>query len=158
MSVRPPLVLNAGRIQQLQSGDTISAPPELVSLTNANGSTINICAPVYVSSAAHVDLAKGDATSTTDVIGLVYDTTIASGAAGNVIVDGIMTATTGQWDAIAGTSGGLTAGAVYYLSAATAGLLTATAPSTAGQFAVPVGRALSTTQLELTLPGPVVAL
>lgn len=161
MATRIPLVMVAGRIQQLQSGDSVSgaaAAAETQSLTNSNGGSIVIGAPVYISSAGHVDKAKADATGTTDVVGLVYDTSIATTAAGNIIVDGIMTATTGQWDTICGTSGGLTAGTVYYLSAATAGLLTATAPSTAGQFAAPVGRALSTTQMELILPGPVVAL
>ncbi len=40
---------------------------------------------------------------------------------------------------------GLTAGSVYYLSAATAGLLTATKPSTAGNYVRPVLMAISTT-------------
>ena len=42
---------------------------------------------------------------------------------------------------------GLTAGEVYFLSAATAGLLTVTEPSTIGQVSVPVGIASSTTSL-----------
>ena len=41
-----------------------------------------------------------------------------------------MVATTAQWDAVAGTTGGLAFGANYFLSAGTAGLLTATAPTT----------------------------
>jgi len=126
---------------------------------NDNGSTIAIGAPVYVKSNGHVDLAKADASSTTRVAGLVFDAAgIATTVSGNIISDGILTATTGQWDAIAGTSGGLTPGTVYYLSAATAGLLTATAPSTATQFVEPVGIALSATQMALLLSEPIISL
>ena len=117
----------------------------LGSQTNANGSAIVICEPVFKNSTANqVDKAKADAFSTTQVLGLVFDTSIASAAAGSIVIEGQLTATTGQWDAIAGTSGGLAAGTIYYLSAGTAGRLTATAPSTAGQFVVPVVLGIST--------------
>lgn len=39
------------------------------------------------------------------------------------------TLTTLQWDAVAGTTGGLTAGTVYYLSGATAGAITSVEPT-----------------------------
>ena len=42
---------------------------------------------------------------------------------------------------------GLTFNTVYYLSATTPGAITATAPSTAGQYVVPIGKALSATDL-----------
>lgn len=158
MSIRTPLVLNAGRIQQLQAGDSLPATPELRTFTNDNAGSLVIGAPVYMTAADHVDKAKADATGTCDVIGLVYDATIATTVAGNVQVDGVFVATTGQWDAVAGTSGGLTFNTIYYLDPATAGKITATPPATAGQFSVLVGRALSTTELELTLPGQVIAL
>jgi len=158
MAIRTPLVLNAGRIQQLQSGDALASTPELKSFTNDNAGSLVIGAPVYMTAADHVNKAQANATGTCDVVGLVYDTTIGTGAAGNVIVDGVMTATTTQWDAVAGTSGGLTFNTIYYLDPATVGKITATPPATAGQFSVLVGRALSTTELELTLPGQVIAL
>ena len=114
-----------------------------------------IGAPVYMKANGNVDLAKADAQATADVLGLVKDASIAAAASGNVLLDGVLTATTDQWDAVAGTTGGLTPGAVYFLSAATAGLLTATAPSTAGQFVVRVGKALSATKMDLTLMAPI---
>ena len=49
------------------------------------------------------------------------------------------------------TTSGLTAGAIYYVSATTPGVLTATAPATTGQFIQRVGVALSTTVL-LVMP------
>ena len=50
---------------------------------------------------------------------------------------------------------GLTAGATYYLSAATAGAMTVTPPSTVGQYVVRLGKALSTTEFEIRIERPV---
>jgi hypothetical protein len=50
---------------------------------------------------------------------------------------------------VTGQVGGLTPNSTYYLSAATAGALTTTAPSTAGQFVYRVGKAISTTQMDI---------
>jgi hypothetical protein len=66
-------------------------------------------------------------------------------------VDGFLTATTGQWDAVTGQTGGLTPGALYYLSVATAGKLTLTATETVGEFVERVGKAVSTTRMEVTV-------
>jgi hypothetical protein len=40
---------------------------------------------------------------------------------------------------------------LYYLSAAAAGKITATAPTTIGQFVARVGRAVSTTKMEIMI-------
>jgi hypothetical protein len=128
-----------------------SAGSPTVSLTNANAGTIVIGAPVYASAAGQVDKARANASGTASVVGLVYDASILTTAAGLIQTDGVVTATTGQWDAVAGTSGGLTFNTKYYLSAATAGLLTATAPTTVGQYVCQVGIALSTTQMKLSI-------
>jgi hypothetical protein len=60
--------------------------------------------------------------------------------------------TTAQWDEVTGASGGLTAGAVYYLSATSLGGLTATAPTGSGTFVAQVGVALNDTSLLLSTP------
>jgi hypothetical protein len=57
-----------------------------------------------------------------------------------------VTATTGQWDAVTGGSGGLTPGVYYYVSAATAGLLTTTAPTTTGEVVKQAIWAISSTE------------
>jgi hypothetical protein len=124
-------------------------------LTNNQGSTINIAQVVYSDASGSVKLARSNATGTKDAIGLVSSATISNGATGNIITDGVVTATTGEWDAVTGQSGGLTTNSYYYVSSATAGSLTVTAPDTTGNWAVPVGIALSSTKMKLTLPGAI---
>lgn len=50
---------------------------------------------------------------------------------------------------------GLSPGAIYYLSAASAGAITATPPSTAGHYVTRVGEAASTAELIVQLEPPV---
>lgn len=151
MAAKKPLCLYSGQIQQIQSGDTLDAEvsgKETVSLTNGNASTINICEAVYMKATDDTcDLAQADAAGTSEVLGLVADTTIAASASGNIQTNGVVTATTGQWDAVAGTTGGLTAGTKYFLSAAAAGDITET-PPTSGYITY-IGVALSATELLL---------
>jgi hypothetical protein len=148
MAVKKPLVLNNGQIEQLQSSDSL-ATAESLQLTNNNAGSIVIGTPVYVVAVDAVDKARANATGTKDVFGLVADTTIAAAATGGIQTDGVLTATTGQWDAVAGTTGGLTFNTRYYLSQATAGLLTATAPSSG--WVQEVGIALSTTEMKIDI-------
>ncbi len=56
-----------------------------------------------------------------------------------------LTLTTGEWDAVAGTTGGLTAGFKYYLSDTLGRLIETTTPPTAGDTLLVAGIALSAT-------------
>ncbi len=123
--------------------------------TNGEAGAIAIGRAVYVSGADQIKLANANASGTTNVVALVSATSIASSASGAIATAGVLTATTTQWDAVTGQSGGLTFGATYFLSNTTAGALTTTAP-TSGHV-VPVGIALGTTRMRLGF-GPVVAL
>lgn len=114
-------------------------------LQNNHGSGLVIGEAVFISAAGQVQKANANSGSTYAVIGLVADASIANAASGSIAVVGTLTATTGEWDTVTGQTGGLTAGAQYYLSAVTAGRLTSTPPSTTGHYVVNVGRALSTT-------------
>jgi hypothetical protein len=155
MALRKPLVLVNGQIQQLQSTDTMDSPQsggDIVSQINDEVGAIVIGTPVYNDANDGVKKAKADASGTKDVIGLVKDTSITNGVAGAIQTSGVLSATTGQWDVAFGTSGGLVKGTRYYLSAATAGLGTGTAPSTVGQYVVELGIAISTTELLLSSP------
>jgi len=157
MGLKKPLVLTSGQIQQLQAGDTLDAScseVDVVAATNSNAGAIVIGKAVYADGAGTVDLAQADAAGTVEVLGLVKDASIGIAGAGNIQTDGVLTATTDQWDAAAGTTGGLTAGTVYYLDPDTAGLLTETAPSSVGDYVVRVGVALSTLALDISTTAP----
>lgn len=139
---------------RVTSGSAPTAGNSLVqSLNNGEAAAINIGMAVYTDATNSVKKANANAAGTKEVIGLVAATSISSAAAGNVIVEGVLSATTGQWDAVTGQTGGLTSGAVYYLSNTTAGNLTTTAPSSG--YVCRVGVALSTTLLRLKVGAPV---
>lgn len=160
MAQKLPLVVGSdGLPQQLQTGDTLNVPTtttQLRSLTNGESATaIVIGAPVYASAADTVKRGQANAKSTSGIIGLGYDTSIAAAATGSIIVDGVLVATTTQWDAVAGTTGGLTFNTLYFLDPANPGKITSTVPTTVGQTVTVVGRAISTTELELLLRDPI---
>jgi hypothetical protein len=160
MATKKPLVMGSnGLPQQLQSSDQLAAniaSTQVRTRTNANAGSIVIGAPVYKNSTAEeVDKARANAAATARVYGLVYDTTIATTATGTIATDGPLVATTTEWDAITGQTGGLTPGAMYFLDPATAGKMTTTAPTTAGQLVVKLGEAVSTTEFEISISDPI---
>ncbi len=155
MAARKPLVIVAGQIQQLQSGD-ILAGIELgqISLTNSNAAAIPIVAPVYSDGAGTVDFAQADAIGTSEVVGLAV-AEIAIAGSGLVQTDGVITATTGEWDIVTGETGGLVADTIYWLDPATAAKLTITPTSTDTELVVRVGKGLSTTQMLIAVQPPI---
>lgn len=62
-------------------------------------------------------------------------------------VEGVVTMTALQWDAVLGTVGGLATRLTYFLG--TAGVLSVTPPTTVGEYNVAVGLALSATDLHI---------
>lgn len=160
MAIKIPLVLGAdGLPQQLQAGDTSAAAGATYlsrAVTNSEGAApIVIGAPVYAFAADGVKKAQANAKATSKLAGLGLDATFAAGAVGNIITGGVLVATTAQWDAVAGTAGGLAFGTIYFLDPATAGKITATPPTTVGQCVTIVGIALSATELELQISQPI---
>lgn len=160
MAIRLPVVIGAdGLQQQLQSGDTISAAnntPSVRSVTNGESSAaITIGMPVYASAADTVKRAQANAKSTSKLAGVVYDVSIAAAGVGNIAQSGIIVATTAQWDAVAGTTGGLLFNTLYFLDPVTPGKMTATPPTTVGQCNAIVGMAISSTELELQISQPI---
>jgi hypothetical protein len=154
MAIRLPLVIVSGQVQQLQAGDSLDVKSEQVSLQNAEAAPIVIGTPVYGFAAGQVKKGQANALSTSEVTGLVGQTSIANGASGQVTLDGLLNATTAQWDAVTGGSGGLVFNTRYYLDPATAGKLTATAPTAVGQVVKEIGVAMSTTDLKINImPG-----
>lgn len=148
MALRKPVVLVNGQLQQLQAADALDAPQaggDVIILTNDEVGALIKGNVVYLDANDGVKKAKADAAGTSKPCGLSVDAP-AAGATGRVMFEGILALTTAEWDAAFGTTGGLTFGTIYYLSAASAGLGAGTAPSSVGQSVVELGLALSTTE------------
>lgn len=112
------------------------------------------CAPA-ATAAGSIRLARANTLPTSLVQGLAVR---AAAPNTHVLIQygGSLELTTDQWDAIAGTTGGLTKNAFYYLSAATDGHITSTAPTGGGTLQAPVGIAISRTALLIRFsPAPV---
>jgi hypothetical protein len=100
----------------------------------------NVGDAVYLSAADTVKQAKANSTSTMPAIGIV--TSLADNGTKCRV------AMLGQAGELQNTLSGLTAGAAYYVSAADAGKLVTTAPSSVGEIVQAVGVARSTTTLD----------
>lgn len=147
MATQIPLVEVAGEIQRLQPGDDIAT--NALTFNKTFTATALIGQIVYADSVTSVTLAQANADLPSKVVGIAIAgvTAAASGAVG---FGGVITATIGEWDAVAGTTGGLNVGLKYYLSDAAAGMMLeagALTGITQGEYLVELGRALSTTEL-----------
>lgn len=154
MAQKKALVLTNGKIEQLQSGDYLQQA-DIPQFTNGNAGSLVIGTPVYSSANSTVDKARANAVGTSNVIGLVADSSISAAGTGAVQTDGVLTATTAEWDAVAGTTGGLTRDVIYYLDSATAGKLTSTSPTINPNYSVKVGIGLSTTEMLIQIGYPI---
>lgn len=153
MAIILPLVVKNGQIQQAKSDDTLGigiTEVDIVNLNNSGTAAASIGRVVYPTPSGFA-LARADASATKNAIGLIKDATVAASANGNIQTDGLFVATAAQFDAVTGGQGGLTPGAWYYLSPTAAGGLTSTPPSTANQYVVPIGLAVSSTALDIRI-------
>lgn len=149
MALKKPVVLSGTQLGNIQAGDTLdplyTAP--LQSWINGDVTAAVIGAPVYLSGSATFTKARANAAATSRVAGFVAATSIAVSAQGVVQTSGPLLATTAQWDAVTGQTGGLTVDAFYFLDPASAGKITSTAPTTTGQYIAPLGQAQDATTL-----------
>lgn len=145
MTLRTPIVMVNGQLQQLQAGDTMNLPSGIAYTADAAFLAGQVG---YPSAAGHLNLAKANSSATTKNCALAT-AGISSAASGVFQNSGVLRLTTTQWDAVAGTTGGLVFNTEYYLSDATAGMITGTCPSAGGSFVIPIGIAISTTDLQL---------
>jgi hypothetical protein len=133
---------------------TLTAGSLQTTKTNNSGDTLIKCQAVRVEASDEVDLALADDIDTAQVIGLVAEE-IADTESGLIQMGGELEATTGEWDAVTGDSGGLVVGDIYYLSSATEGNLTSTATTTIGEAVARIGTASSTTKMIIEIGQPV---
>lgn len=134
-----------------QPGDTIEGT-DIPTYKNGEDSDSHIPGQVVymTTTVGEVKKARANAVGTMPAIAIALATILAD-ATGAYQSDGNITLTTDQWDAVAGTTGGLTAGSLYFVSAATAGSITDDPPDTAGQFCQAVLRAISATKAKICL-------
>ncbi len=147
------LVAGSGvTIDHTDDATTISATgggaTSTVNMTNVDTGSVVIATPVYTFGSGTFKKGKANTQASIRLVGLAAST-IAQDSSGSIQTDGVVTASTGEWDALTGDSGGLTSDTKYYLSETEAGKLK-TIPPTSG-YVVPVGYAVSTTQLKLNL-------
>ena len=151
MALQDPLILDSGNIKPLPGGDT------LIGLQNAGniirtysndagpGNFLNRCQHVIARTNGTQVFPSGvPSSSSSGVKGLVVDVISAHGATVDIMVDGIFSASTAEWDVYTGDTGGLVAGKYYYTDTATPGNLKETDLS--GQR---IGQAISSTELVL---------
>lgn len=146
MAIRRPLVVITGEVQELPLADNLPDDSQLLSRTFT--STVLPGEPVYVDGAGSVDQAQADALGTSDVLGIA-PAAVTAAQPGNVVTDGVVTLTTGEWDAVAGTTGGLSPGAKYFLDPAVAGRVEEGSSAAATEYVVEIGEGLSTTEMHV---------
>ena len=110
--------------------------------------------PVYVKSNGRVARAQANSFPQTRFAGMAKSA-VSIGFAANVITAGPLELTAGEWDAVTGQVGGLTVGNVYFLSATTSGQISTIPPSVTGEFSTKVGKALTTTTLDIDPRNPI---
>lgn len=125
--------------------------PEALSHLAEADSTIKIGYPVYMKATGHLDPAQANSAGLTQVAGLSISDANA-GFACTYITEGTVERT--DWTEVAG-SASLVPGNTYFLSPTTAGQITNVAPTTLGQYVVRVGRAVTTTKLDVEIELPI---
>ncbi len=153
---KKPLALYSGKVKELLPGDQIQYEADTFSLTNKEASTITKLSLVKPGTGnLECLLALADSSANGYAIGFATQD-MAPDAQGVVQTDGILTASVSEWDAIieGGSPTGLTPGAIYYLSKTDAGKIVSVAPTSPGVVGR-VGRALSTTDLDINIDYPI---
>jgi hypothetical protein len=133
---------------RVTAGGAAAASPADSTLTNDEATTVGIVNAVYSDASGGFKKAIANADGTSKPIG-VTAASVASAASGTIRTGGEISATTGEWDAVTGQTGGLTFNADYFLDNTTAGKLTTTAPGSG--YVVRVGRAISTTKMVIRI-------
>lgn len=151
MAVRKVLVVKNGQVQQLQPGDIISGQNLSVDLTNGSGTdAAPIGSPVRILNDDTFSLAEADNANAKDTIGFAAETIGVNPASGTIQTEGVLEATTGEWDAITGDTGGLVAGSKYYLDV-TPGKMTKTPPTAEDVYLAPLGIAITATTFRIDI-------
>jgi hypothetical protein len=147
--VRPGGVINNGFGGEPEA--IIAAVDSFVAVIPPLSAALHVGQPMYaLADGTGLQPAKANASTTATVLGFISK--LGTGDKGpRVQFSGILTLTTAEWDARTASSGGLEPGVQYYLSAGTAGSITNAAPAGAGSFVVPIGSAISPTEMLIVI-------
>lgn len=148
----PPLILANGEIRQYKSGDILNAilgNRSFNDIYELNSGELAIIAAgsICYYDGASTSMKKAKADSITNCSGILWIALQAISVAGTGLFQ-----MAGMLDVFTG----LTIGASYYLSPTTAGAITLTIPSTAGQCIVKLGNTISTTTLFFKIERPII--
>lgn len=127
----------------------------LRSFLNVDSISLSPGAPAYSPSAGGMAGACG-LQAKKSVIGIVSgDVAVPIGGSGNLLVEGTLTLTIAQWDAVTSSSGGLVRGQKYFLNFLSPGKMVIQPdfrnPPSNLLYAVPVGYALSSVEFKLEI-------
>lgn len=128
-----------------------------VTMLNSSGVTIPKGSPVRKTGELTIALAQGDSTKK-GVFGIAYET-ILNGQTKIVLIEGIMTLPTGDWDLITGGTGGLVNDDIpYFLDFSVLGHLQKTVnvdTAPANSYLVAVGYAINANTLKIDIDSPI---
>lgn len=129
--------------QNIEIVNSAAAPASSSAATEQDGTAtqqLDLGEVVYADGGGSFDLAQADALATARAVGVVTTAALITATA-TIATAGVAVVT--GW--------GLTPGATYWLDPSTAGAITATAPTLVGHVVLPIGEALSATELKLLL-------
>mgnify|MGYP003112701553 CR=1 FL=1 len=140
---------------RLTSVDTVGLTAlNLTAVVDSSSSTIGENRLIYIDTSGKAHLANASALSTAKVAGITIDSA-AAGATITYTRNQPVTLSSITTIVDSNSSGNLTIGSYYYLSASTAGNLTATPDSsTSGAVVIPVGLAISASSLLVEIQEP----
>jgi hypothetical protein len=138
-------------VDELQSGNRTFA--------KINGSTSPLLKgmAVYITETNDTECEESIATSyeASCVVGLVADAVVPPGVSGEISSKGMIEKSASAWDIITGETGGLRGGKDYFLRHDMAGGITSIPPTASTQFVVKVGKAISSTLLDINIEPPI---
>ena len=113
------------------------------------------CMPVYLCAPGTMYEARANTFGKANVVGLVAEDTIGPREEGLVQTNGVLEATTTQWDAVTGDTGGLDVGARYFLGGAGALVQEPYMVYHQDFSLTPIGTALSSTKMKINIKQPI---
>jgi len=156
MTIRAPLVIINGRIQELPIGDSIAGAGTgggggIEAQAATTGEDVVVSELLYLTGSGIANRAQADAIGTSYIVG-VCTLGATSGNTCEFLTEGVVSIS--DWTECIG-SVSLSPGTLYFLDPSNPGQMVTVAPTTVTQTVVIVGRAVSAQVLDLTITQPI---